>query len=128
MATKVDKDATETVGLEEGEYIDESPPQVFLREKVGSFQKTRSYRDSRGFPVQELMEVEINRDTLLETQSEIKQKLSKFSEDLGVNFTKTEIEKKATPGHLDSQDEQYATIAQFVNDMSKDLPKVVSLE
>ena len=51
MATKVDKDATEAVGLEEGEYIDESPPQVFLREKVGSFQKTRSYRDSRGFPV-----------------------------------------------------------------------------
>lgn len=77
MATKADS-------LENGEFIDS---EVYVSQKLGSFTQRRKFRDDQGQVVDEIMEIELSKETRLESEAQLKERMAKFQNDLGVNLS-----------------------------------------
>ena len=65
MGAKAKRSAQETAQLEEGEYLDESPS-VFLSEPLWSAERTRRFQGQDGTIVDEIMELEVSKETYRE--------------------------------------------------------------
>ena len=59
---------------------------VYLSERVGMTRYKRSYRDTVGNRVDEVMELELTKETLLENEQSIKERFDKLTSSLGVEF------------------------------------------
>ena len=66
--------------MSKGEYIDfDEPSKLYISENVGRFRAIKRHRKSH-FHADELFEVEINKETLLETETDMQTNTSKFYE------------------------------------------------
>ena len=75
--------------LDQDEYVDEGNQSMHIVEPLGSFTRRRRYNDKSGMLVDEIMEVDVSRETLIETESQIKKRMSDFTDKFGVKFDKS---------------------------------------
>ena len=117
MGAKAKRSAQETAQLEEGEYLDESPS-VFLSEPLWSAERTRRFQGQDGTIVDEIMELEVSKETRLETEAQLSRRLDEVSGKIGVDFQTDEASESAKESglasHLRSDNEQFAKITSFV--------------
>lgn len=77
--------------LKDGEFIDKDSTlagSTFLSQPLGSFQTRRRQIKGR-LIIDDIEEIEISKETLLETQNDIKSNISKFTQKLGLKKAST---------------------------------------
>jgi len=70
--------------------------------------------------VHEIMNVELTRETRLETEAQLKQNFNDFSDKLGVNFDSKAEESAAKPSFLSMDNSDFSKIANLVNKVIKE--------
>ena len=70
--------------LKAGEYV---ATEQYIQEPLGTFARKRRYQKN-GMQVDEIMAIEVSRETLIETNAEMKGRMDKFSSELGIRLDK----------------------------------------
>lgn len=73
----------------------------------------------------EVTQYEISKETRLETETQLKERLNQFTKDLGVKFDSDVKVSSAAASHLSKDNDQFAQISDFVKSMSKEIKQKV---
>jgi hypothetical protein len=69
--------SSQTSQLKNGEFLESNS--VYLSEPLASYSGKRRYRNAQGQMVHEIMNVELSRETRLETEAQLNQNFNDFS-------------------------------------------------
>lgn len=96
--------------LEQGEYLEDEAGQVFLNETVASYSGHRRIRRPNGQTIDELFQVELTKETRMESSQKVDQAATAFP----VNFDKSTEDDKGHPEHLSLNNSDFLKIRKAV--------------